>query len=179
MATSLPDWVDWASKNKLDHRIISYLESNPDNLHNFKPDHTDVTFACPRTWEFSSRLIINNTDPLEEFLALLAGTISEAVAREFIAYTGMFSKLPTIDQIKNQAETLAIDPDPAMNYAVAHMIAAHSNKHNVEHFMKYINRMSLEFQTITLQNIIHRDQELVDLQCVEDWVNTKGMQLYL
>ena len=179
LATSLPDWVSWASKHQLDHRVISYLESQPDNLHNFKPDHTDVTFACPRTWEFAAKLIYQNTDPLEEYLALLAGTLSEGVAREFIVYTGMYVNLPSIDEIKSKPLATKLPDDPAMMYAVAHMIAAYSNKSNIEDLMKYITRLPIEFQTITLQNIIHRTPVLIDLECVEDWVSEKGMQLYL
>ena len=92
MRIDVAQWVQWANANKLDHRVIAYIQSVPDNLHKFDPDHNDKTFACPRTWEFVSKLIKNTPGSLQPKLPLLAGTVSEPIARAFIIYTEVISK---------------------------------------------------------------------------------------
>jgi hypothetical protein len=42
------DWLDWAFPKGVDHRITSYLQFKPGNIHTFSPDHSDKTYACPR-----------------------------------------------------------------------------------------------------------------------------------
>jgi hypothetical protein len=44
------EWIEWAEQNDIDHRITSYIKFKPGQLYTFTPDHTDKTYACPRTW---------------------------------------------------------------------------------------------------------------------------------
>ena len=178
LVTSLSHWINWANANKLDHRIISYVQSCPDNLHKFDPNHNDKTFACERTWEFASKLIKDSTEPLQNYLALLAGTISEAVAREFVAYTSMYVDLPTIPEILANPKTAKLTEDPSMMYAVSHMIAANATCKNITVFMDYIVRLPVEFETITLQNVISRNKDMIKEACICDWIAVKGMELF-
>jgi len=40
-------WLAWAAENQLDYRVISYIESRPEHLSQFDPNHNDKTFANP------------------------------------------------------------------------------------------------------------------------------------
>lgn len=40
-------WLAWAAEAQLDYRVISYIESRPEHLHLFDPNHNDKTFATP------------------------------------------------------------------------------------------------------------------------------------
>lgn len=55
------DWVNnYALKNDVDHRIMSFLKGNVGLLHNYKPDKADediTAIATPRTWAYLSKLI--------------------------------------------------------------------------------------------------------------------------
>jgi hypothetical protein len=172
-------WTEWASTNKLDHRVISYVHGRPDNLHRFDPNHNDKTFASPRTWEFASRILTaTNGTPLRDILPLLAGTIGEGPAREFIVYTETFTRLPSFADIVKNPATAKLDNKSAMLYAISHMIAANVKKHNLPAVMKYTARMPLEFETITLQNILRRDKTLKDEDVIQDWIIEKGDELF-
>lgn len=49
MELNYEEWLyDVALKNNWDSRIIAYLSQFPDKLMDFKPDHNDKTFCCPR-----------------------------------------------------------------------------------------------------------------------------------
>jgi hypothetical protein len=172
-------WTEWASKNKLDHRVISYIHGRPDNLHRFDPNHNDKTFPCPRTWHFVSQLLAaSNNTPLREMLPLLAGTVGEGPAREFIIYTETFTKLPSFAEIIKDPVKAKLDKTPAMLYAISHMIAANAKKHNLPAILKYTERMPLEFETITLQNILRRDESLKNEDCIQEWIVTKGDEIF-
>jgi len=171
-------WIEWASKHKLDHRVISYIHSQPDNLHKFDPKHNDKTFACPRSWEFISRILANSTAKLKELLPLIAGTIGEGVARTFIAYTMTIGKLPTFEQIIRNPTGAILDEEPSLLYAVSHMVAAYAKQSNLVTLMKYVTRMPLEFETITLQNILRRDETLIKEEVIQDWIAVKGQEIF-
>lgn len=170
-------WLKWAATNHVDHRIMSYIESRPDNLHKFDPQHNDKTFSCPRTWYFASKLIKNSNESLRDNIAMLSGTIGEAVAHEFVSYTELYTHLPSFKDILTSPLTTNVDVEPAMLYAIAHMIAANTDKTNLVKLMQYITRLPIEFETITLQNIIRRDNSIVQEECVRNWIADKGMQL--
>jgi hypothetical protein len=185
LQTDIKAWVDWASKNGLDHRIISYVQHKPENLHKFDAKHNDKTFACPRTWEFASKLIINEPGNLKDYTALLCGTVGKGAGREFIAYSNMYTKLPSFDDIRQDPDGAALPDEPAVRYAVAHLIAAYVTEQNFDSVFPYIKRLPVEFETITLQNVIHRNKEwLVDAEGhitndnIRKWITTKGSEIF-
>ena len=134
-------WMDWAHQNDIDYRITSYIEFKPDSLYRFSPEHNDKTFACPRTWEFTSRLIKGWKTIEHSKLALLAGTISEGVAREFIGFIKVFDELPKIRDIIEKPTVIPVPNEPSVKYAIAGSISAHMDEDNAENLMKYVMRL--------------------------------------
>jgi len=169
-------WLDWASANDIDYRITSYIGFKPECLYTFQPDHSDRTFACPRTWEFASKLIKGEAD-IKGKLALLAGTVSEGVAREFISYVKIFQSLPTIDKLINNAEKIPVPEEPGTLYAICGSIGNHAKDTNIAPLMKFVNRMPVEFQVITLRDVMKRNPALVQNQAVMDWVAESAAEL--
>lgn len=47
MGVNLNDWLDWANEENIDHRIVSFIKFKPELLHNFNPNHNDLTFPSP------------------------------------------------------------------------------------------------------------------------------------
>ena len=171
-------WVQWANSVNLDHRVIAYVQSVPDNLHKFEPDHDDKTFACPRTWEFVSKLIKNTPGSLQPKLPLLTGTVGEAIAREFIIYTNIYTDMPSIDEIKAKPDSIIISDEPGILYALSNMVAAWADKSTINIFMRFISRLPIEFATITLQNLIHRNKAMVQELSVAKWINQNAIDLF-
>jgi len=150
------EWLDWATKNSLDYRIISYVQFKPQILKSFDPKHNDYTFCCPRTLEFASKLI-KGTEPN---LALLAGALGEACAREFHGYCMIFNELPTLKDLLNKPLTSIVPSEPSALYAITGLVGTNLIKENAEYLMLYIERLPIEFQLITLRNAIKRDSSL-------------------
>lgn len=150
------DWLEWAYTNGIDYRITSYIEYKPDSLQMFNPDHSDNTFACPRTWEFVSRLISNWDDIPQSKINLLAGTISEGVAREFTNFTKVFDSLPKVSAIESNPDKAKLPKDPGTLYAMTGVLSENINAKNADAFMTYVDRLPKEFQIISIRGISRR-----------------------
>ena len=170
LETDLKSWVEWALNNGIDHRVISYVQSRPDELHKFDPDHNDKTFACPRTWEFASKLIKDAT-PDKMLMEILIGTLSAGVGRQFFSHLTYCSKLHTIEDIIRDPENIPIKDEPALHYAMSHMVAAYLDEKNSIPVMKYIERLPLEFGTISVRAALKRNRALLKVPHVRDWAH--------
>lgn len=168
-------WVEWASKHDLDFKVISFISNMPDKLHDFDPKHSDKTFACPRTWEFASKVLkVLGDKPLKDSLVNLAGIIGEGMARQFVAFSETLVELPPISEIKSNPLTAKLSKKPSLLHAVTHLVAAHMNEDTIDSLMEYVKRMPVEFQTICLQNTLHRERELLTHELIQDWIIEKG-----
>lgn len=151
------DWIEYAQQNYLDPRIVSYIQYRPSNLQMFDPDHTDYTFACPRTWEFASKLISKMDDLGPDALPILAGTIGEGAAREFIQYSRVFDQLPSVSSIESSPETAQMPyNDGGTLYALSGVLADNVTSSNSSALLRYVNRMPREFQVITIRDMTRR-----------------------
>jgi hypothetical protein len=171
------DWLIWAAQNQLDYRITSYIEHRPNILHKFDPNHNDHTFSCPRTWHFASKLIKNQLD-LKDMLPVIAGTVSEGVAREFIAYTELCTRLPSIKDIISNPTSTSIDSEPSMLYAVSHMVAAYMDPVNVDPIMQYVKRLPIEYGTVATRSALKRQPALAKTQAVKDFRNLIAQEIF-
>lgn len=141
MVTDLQEWLeDVAYPQKYDHRITAYLNMKPGNLMDFRPDHHEKTFCCPRTWEFMNRLI-KGKPVSHEKMPLYAGTITSGVALDFVTFTEVFGKIPTIREILADPKNARVPDDPPSRWAVSAMLVEHVTKDTIKDLVTYANRL--------------------------------------
>lgn len=162
-------WLEWAVDNDIDHRIISYIRFKSQNLHRFDPESVDKTYPCPRTWEFASRLIKNETKIDKQLMTILAGTISQGAATEFRTFTKIYKDLITVPEILKDPKGATVPKDPPILYALTGSIANYADKDNMDDLVTYITRMPIEFQVVTLRDMIKRDGSLLRNPAVMKW----------
>lgn len=172
------EWVDWASSNGVDHRITSYINFRPDALYTFSPDHTDKTYASPRTWEFANRVLQVAEAGSSEALPMLSGTISEGVAREFLGFCKIHMSLPKMAEIIANPTGITVPNEPSILFAMTGAIGNNANKDNIGALMKFILRLPVEFQVVTLRETIRRNKELIQHEAVRDWVTKSATDLF-
>lgn len=165
-------WLDWAIDNGINHFIIDYIKFKPSSLYTFKPDHSDQTYASPRTWEFLSRLLVITDINDTNITPLVAGVISEGIAREFLTFTKIYDKLPSIASIENIPESTVVPVDPSHLYALTGCISHNTTVKNISQLMKYINRLPIEFQVITLREILRKNVSLAQHEAILKWQST-------
>lgn len=172
-------WLKWATtKGDIDYRVKAYINFKPDNLYRFDPDHSDKTFACYRTWEFVSRLIKKWPQIDRKKLPLLAGTISEGIAREFLTFCEIFHDLLTVDEIIANPSGVKVPEEPSTLYALSGSIGNHANPDTIDKLMEFVNRLPIEFQIITLREIASKHPAITSSTAVRSWLAKNAQELF-
>ena len=176
-------WDEWSIPAKIDHRIRSFLNFEEKMLHQFNPTHNDLTYPCPRTWEFLSQILTNwKKRGIEDIprrkLPVLAGTIGEGAARKFMTFVKVYDKLPSLEDILADPDRVPFGDDPSMQYALTGMLAEKFTKENSDLLVRFLQRLEIDFQLITLRAAIKFNPAIMTSKGIEDWfkLNNKEMQ---
>lgn len=160
MEINFEEWLyDVALAENYDSRIIAYLSQFPSKLMDFRPDHNEKTFCCPRTWEFVNALVKDNVVN-DEKAALLAGAITSGVAVDFVQFTKVFHNMVTVKEIRQDPENCRMPHDAGSKWAViSHMMEKVTNE-NFADLSKYANRFSLDFRILFYRSALIRQPQL-------------------
>ncbi len=163
-------WIKWATQKGFDHRITSFINFKPGMLYTFKPDHSDRTYAAPRTWEFANDFMKNMAIDDPDMLPILSGTITQGVTREFINFCQIFDKLPTIADIVMAPNQITVPNEPSILFALTGSIAHHANDTTLGPLMEFVLRLPAEFQIICMRQMMVRNSKLVTNKDVQKWL---------
>lgn len=179
LVSDVTEFTNWAAENDLDHRISDYIRFKPGNLYAFNPDHTDHTYACGRTWGFADKVLkVNPSLDDPDMLPMLAGTISEGVAREFLGFCKIYEDLPKPREIEMSPETVKVPTEPSILFALTGSISHNANKDNFSQFMKFVTRLPVEFQVVTLRETVRRNKSMMGHPAVQKWVTESAASLF-
>lgn len=160
MQISFEEWLyDVALKEAYDSRIIAYLSQFPSKLMDFRPDHNEKTFCCPRTWEFVNALI-KNKDVTDESAVLLAGTITSGTAVDFVQFTKVFHNLVTTAEIRKDPVNCRVPTDVGAKWAVISHMMEKITKENFDDLSTYANRFTIDFRILFYRSILVRNPNL-------------------
>jgi len=106
------DWLEWARKEGAIHPLITtFIHNHRDRLHCFTPDAGEKPFACPRTWEMTSRALFENEAMVKaaiqgkkksetsDFFKISAGIVGKGSALGFSAFMDRTKNAVPIDEI--------------------------------------------------------------------------------
>jgi hypothetical protein len=172
------EWNNWASDKGVESRITSYINYKPTNIYTFSPDHTDCTYACPRTWEFADRLIKEIGTESPDSLPLLAGTLSEGVAREFLVFCKIYKELLTVPEICANPSGVNVPREPSKLFALCGSIAENIDKGTADALVTFVLRMPIEFQVVCLREAVRRNKAMFDHPAICNWVSTNSVLLH-
>lgn len=147
LGVSSDEWIQYAYKADLDYRIISFIGFMPSRLMDFRPDHHDKTFPCPRTWEFLSKLV-KGEDIDSSTGPRAAGTIGEGVAVEFITYAQEFDRLPRFSDIIADPKSALMPKETSTKYATMSMLVENFSPNNLDAVLEYVQQFDIEMQIL-------------------------------
>lgn len=160
MVTNFDDWFkDVALKFNYDERIIAFLHMNANKLLDFDPDHQDKTFCCPRTWEFVNRMIQGKKD-IDYLDKLIAGTISQGVAIEFVQFSKIYKNLTPFEEIITNPEKTKIPQDLATKWAIISSMVDKTNNDNLSKVAIYIDKFDESFQVLFYRMLLSKQSVL-------------------
>ena len=161
LKVGLDEWIDWASTNKVHHKIIAFVRYNPTALADFDPHHSDKTFSCPRTLYFLSKLLKQWDDITEDKLPAIVGSVGCGIGLEFFTYCKVYKYMPTPEQLLNDPDGVHIPAEPDRRFALTGMIANYVDEDNAEALLSIVDRLPMEFQVITIQQALAKSPLLM------------------
>ncbi len=160
MEINFEEWLyDVAFKENYDSRIIAYLSQFNSKLMDFRPDHNEKTFCCPRTWEFTNRLI-KDKEVTDVMASLLAGTITSGVAVDFVQFTKVYHNLVTVKQIRADPKNCPIPQDAGSKWAIVSHMMEKIDKDNFDDLSTYADRFPIDFRILFYRSILVRQPVL-------------------
>ena len=146
------EWIaDIVLPQQWDPRVVAFLHAFPKTANDFRADHDENTFCCPRTWDFLQRLVKGK--PITKAkIPMYAGTITAGVAVDFTTFSISLSDdedpLPKIKDIVHDPDGCRIPPEKNKRYGLITMAWQHITDDNFEAISKYMNRMDSDFQIL-------------------------------
>jgi len=172
LEVSHKEFNEHAIQNNYDHRVIGFINYLPSRLTDFRPEHTDKTFACPRTWEFVSRLV-KDEEISAESLPRIAGAIGRGVAQEFIAFAMEYHRIPKMSDILQKPETLDLPAEASTKYATISMLMENFTAENLDQILIYLKRFAIELQIVFCRGAVARHPKLrATHKSFSDYLNT-------
>ena len=170
-------WHFWANKVDIDFRVNSFIKYRPKLLHRFDPNHTDLTFPCPRTWEFTSDLI-KPYDPIPmEKMPLLAGTTGIGASREFHAFSEVYADIPAIADIVRDPAGVRIRDEPSVHHAMTGLIGHHMTEANSKPCIQFLERLGADFQVVAIRQAVGRNFDLMKAPALDKWLKHNTEEL--
>lgn len=174
----LKEFQAHASTINMDHRIGSFINAFPQFLMDFDPHHKDKTFSCPRTLEMLSSLVKSEPDIPKDWAPLLCGTVGMGVGQQFLAYCQNHTNRPSIDEVVQNPHSCRLPEEPAVQYSLCGMLGQYASDATIHAIVTFMERMSVEFQVITLRDIIRRHQKLDSHKAVQGWKLKYSKELF-
>jgi hypothetical protein len=116
--TDFESWLNWAIKNKINSRIISYLENNKQDLCTFDPSTDQTAFATGRTWKLFNDLLTDDID--DSIMRTIAiGTVGEAVGVKYMLHHELTTNLPRAIDVLTGVVKLWDEKNSSKKYTLA------------------------------------------------------------
>ena len=167
MEASFEDWLrDVALPQQYDSRIIAFLSMYPSKLMDFRPDHEDETFSCPRTWEFMNRLIKPDgveTPITDADAPLYAGTITSGVATDFVQFSKVFKNLVTFEKVCKDPLTAEVPEDVSACWATVTRLMERVDENTLEPVMQYLSRYELQMRVLGMRAALVKNPDWAKL----------------
>ena len=151
---TVPEWLLWAAENKIDGRIIDFIEKNPDCLDSDVKDDVGLEKSADRrSWHRVSELIpgIEKFDKTTE--KMIAGVVGIAVALKFVNFVktnhGLNVKLILSDfeKHKSKLKNLPVHELTIFNESMFRMVEIEENPEttqklvqNMELYVKWLRK---------------------------------------
>lgn len=145
-----------------------------DALHNVKYEDLRA-FQTPRSWERFSEVLamldlrndLGGEDAdgnMQVGMIMRAGTgiVGESAAGEFVGFLRTYNDLPRFDDIVKRPNDTKIPTEPSGQFALCTNLAARIEPEHMEPAMTYVGRISPEWLTMFVFDVIGRDNGRAD-----------------
>jgi len=163
------DWNNWAIENNISDTVRGYIRMQPNDLCVDKIEAGVRAFNTPRTFAFADK-VINSNLRTEVMLPILQGTIGEGVATKLMGFAKDRKNMPDLDKIIKDPESVVVPDSPSTRYAILAGLEPRTNKDTFENILKYVKRMSKDFEVVFVTAADRRDPDICETKVFTQWI---------
>ena len=146
------DWREWAIAQRINPLVAGFISLRPELLLE-QPGDTPA-YPTPRSWEMVSD-VIHSFENLDHCRDLIAGTVGEAAAVEFLAYTDVNLREKDFLQIVKNPEKAKLPKALGEVYALTSWFAYHGSKEDIRQAAGILlPRLPAEFGVILARDML-------------------------
>ena len=141
-------WLKWAINNKIDSRIIAFLQMRPNLLNPERETKSDDrAFPTPRSWGKYCNALINKIDSkdLNKISRYASISIGSAVASEFVSFIKMQQTIPIKEILKNPEKASEIT-QLDMLYALQSLMVEWYDKNQKREHLSTVFKVALNIK---------------------------------
>lgn len=166
--TVFDDWQEYAAQRGKRPEVIAFVKSRIDLLHKFEPKGVIEQFPSPRGWFAVSDVLDADFEPKVR-AELIKGEVGQEAGLAFEAYLRVYERIPDLDAIEKNPESVEVPGDMDIRYCLAMGISARLNNRNFPPFWTYLKKMPRELQTLTVKLAFRRDKTIADCTAFNEW----------
>jgi hypothetical protein len=160
----IDSWCQWAFSHGIPATLIAFLRFRPELLCKFEATADLTNSPVPRTWAHLAKIEALNLPAAIES-AVMAGSVGEGAALEYLAFRQMVKSLVNLDAILLNPDKAQIPSKPSELYATAVGLAARANDSNFARIVTYANRLYTEagkgeFAVLLIRDATRRDERI-------------------
>lgn len=99
MRPDFASWQTWAVDKGVHKDVVGYLSFAKPDLYDFDAKSSSRAFATPRSWNFVSDLLKDESIDSETLFTLVAGAVGEGLAAKFSAHRKFVDRMPQPSEI--------------------------------------------------------------------------------
>ncbi len=159
------EWKLWARAAHQDPVIIALMNSDANLLHDMSVK--TAAWPSPRTWELLSDHIPHMTP--ENAYNTAASCVGKAAGGMYIAFKELEDTVPSPEDIFANPTTAKIPTEPSARYFVSGMLSTQVTTDTFPPYLKYQQRLDLEYQTVFMKDAYQVCPDVSDLKEYGEW----------
>ena len=172
LEASAPDFIEWGKKEGgIYPYVLAYLDAHPSKIHVPNPNRDMINFPCPRTWEFVSNKLYMELEKRDQFPAI-AGDIGDAEAMEFLSWMRISERMIHWRDVVRDPMNAPLPEarDSSILYALCITLSRVADKDTWPSIYKYSSRISKEYQTWLMNEVVLQKPELMETKEFTTWI---------
>ncbi len=179
MEIDAKQWCRWAVKEGFEPSVVGFISARPDALFSFDAKSSHRSFATPRSWEYVDK-ILKSKPKSEQLMPLVAGSIGEDLAAEFLSWRAAAGELPDLDAILRGEESM-VPKDTNALHVLSSMILQRVEpdipKEALENLLRYLLKLPGEFSVMVVGELQRRGVLLERAAGWREWIKEFGYLL--
>ena len=172
MDIDFDEWRDWAYKNNLDQRIISYIAYKSEHLFTFDAKSDLKSFATPRSWEYVDKILKSDLDK-NLLLNVISGAVGKDVSVGFLSFAKVMNKLPDIQNILASAKgdySEEVDVLYALATGLVSAFLRENSDERLDNLLSYTLELKSEFAVMIVQDLQRNGIKMQHSKVFKEWV---------